>query len=42
MTEFFTPQKIKVFAVKQTEVFSTDINNMIDFDRLFDGLVEAI
>ena len=42
MTEFFTPQNIKVFAEKQTEVFSTDINNMIDFDRLFDGLVEAI
>ena len=42
MTEFFTPQNIKVFAEKQTEVFSTDINNMIDFDRVFDGLVEAI
>ena len=42
MTEFFTPQNIKVFADKQTEVFSTDINNMIDFDRVFDGLVEAI
>jgi uncharacterized membrane protein YheB (UPF0754 family) len=42
MTEFFTPQNIKVFAEKQTEVFSTDINNMIDFDRVFDGLVEDI
>jgi uncharacterized membrane protein YheB (UPF0754 family) len=26
----------------QTEVFSADINNVIDFDRVFDGLVEAI
>ena len=42
MTEFFTPQNINVFTEKQTEVFSTDINNMIDFDRVFDGLVEAI
>ena len=42
MTEFFTPQNIKVFAEKQTEVFSTDINNMIDFERVFNGLVEAI
>ena len=42
MTEFFTPQNINVFTEKQTEAFSTDINNMIDFDRVFDGLVEAI
>ena len=42
MTEFFTPQNINFFTEKQTEVFSTDINNMIDFDRVFDGLVEAI
>ncbi|MDC0063124.1 DUF445 domain-containing protein [Candidatus Puniceispirillum sp.] len=42
MTEFFTPQNINAFTEKQTEVFSTDINNMIDFDRVFDGLVEAI
>ena len=27
---------------QQTEVFSADINNVIDFDRVFDGLVEAI
>jgi len=26
----------------QTEVFSADINNVIDFDHVFDGLVEAI
>ena len=26
----------------QTEVFSADITNVIDFDRVFDGLVEAI
>ncbi len=42
MTEFFTPQNINFFAEQQTEVFSADINNMIDFDRVFDGLVEAI
>ena len=42
MDEFFTPQNIKFFTDKQTEIFSTDINNMIDFDRVFDGLVEAI
>lgn len=42
MTEFFTPQNINAFAEQQTEVFSADIKNMIDFDRVFDGLVEAI
>ena len=42
MTEFFTPENINVFVEQQTEVFSADINNMIDFDRVFDGLVEAI
>ena len=42
MTEFFTPQNINVFAEHQTEVFSKDIYSMIDFDRVFDGLVEAI
>ena len=42
MTEFFTPQNINVFLEQQTEVLSADINNMIDFDRVFDGLVEAI
>ena len=42
MTEFFTPQNINVFKEQQIGVFSTDINNMIDFDRVFDGLVEAI
>ena len=42
MTEFFTPQNINVFLEQQTEVFSADINNVIDFDRVFDGLVEAI
>ena len=42
MTEFFTPKNINVFAEQQTEVFSADIDNMIDFDRVFDGLVEAI
>ncbi len=42
MTEFFTPQNINVFIEQQTEALSTDIRNMIDFDRVFDGLVEAI
>ena len=42
MTEFFTPQNINVFLEQRTEVLSADINNMIDFDRVFDGLVEAI
>ena len=42
MAEFFTPQNINVFLDQQTEVFSADINNVIDFDRVFDGLVEAI
>jgi uncharacterized membrane protein YheB (UPF0754 family) len=42
MTEFFTPQKINVFAEQKTEIFLADINNMIDFDRVFDGLVDAI
>ncbi|MDB2324426.1 DUF445 domain-containing protein, partial [Alphaproteobacteria bacterium] len=42
MTEFFTPQNINVFVEQQTEVLSTDLVNMIDFDRVFDGLVDAI
>ena len=42
MTEFFTPQNINVFAEQKTEIFLADINNMIDFDRVFDGLVDAI
>ena len=42
MTEFFTPQNINVFAKQQSEIFATGINDMIDFDRVFDGLVEAI
>ena len=42
MTEFFTSQNINIFIEQQTEVLSTDIKNMIDFDRVFDGLVQAI
>lgn len=42
MTEFFIPQNINVFVEQQTEVLSTDLGNMIDFDRVFDGLVDAI
>ena len=42
MTEFFTPQNINIFAEQQSEIFSADIKNMIDFERVFDGLVEAI
>ena len=42
MTEFFTPQNINVFIEQQTKAISTDISNTIDFDRIFDGLVEAI
>ncbi len=42
MTEFFTPKNIDVFIEQQTQALSTDISNMIDFNRVFDGLVEAI
>ena len=42
MAEFFTPQNINVFIEQQTEAFSTDINDMFDFDRVFDGLVQVI
>ena len=42
MTEFFTQQNIDGFVNQQTEVLSADINKIIDFDRVFDGLVEAI
>ena len=42
MNEFFTPQNIDIFMKQQAEVFSGDINNLIDFDRVFDGLVDAI
>ena len=42
MTEFFTAQNIDVFVKQQSDIFSADLNKMIDFDRVFDGLVEAI
>ena len=42
MNEFFTPQNIDIFMKQQAEVFSGDINKLIDFDRVFDGLVDAI
>ena len=42
MNEFFTPQNIDIFIKQQVEVFSGDINKLIDFDRVFDGLVDAI
>ena len=42
MTEFFTPKNIETFIEQQSETLSTDIEDMIDFDRVFDGLVEAI
>tara|TARA_B100001093_G_scaffold451320_1_gene458669 strand:+ start:1769 stop:2449 length:681 start_codon:yes stop_codon:yes gene_type:complete len=42
ITEFFTPKNIETFIEQQSETLSTDIENMIDFDRVFDGLVEAI
>ena len=42
MTEFFTPKNIDVFIEQQTQALSTDISKMIDFERVFDGLVEAI
>ena len=42
MNEFFTQQNIDMFMKQQAEVFSGDINNLIDFDRVFDGLVDAI
>ena len=42
MTEFFTPQNINVFIEQQAGALPTDISKMIDFDRVFDGLVDAI
>ena len=42
MTEFFSPQNIDAFVEQQSDIFSADLNKMIDFDRVFDGLVEAI
>jgi uncharacterized membrane protein YheB (UPF0754 family) len=42
ITEFFTPKNIETFIEQQSETLSTDIENMIDFDHVFDGLVEAI
>ena len=41
MTEFFTPQNIDAFVEQQSDIFSADLNKMIDFDRVFDGLVES-
>ena len=42
MNEFFTPKNIDIFMKQQVEVFSGGINKLIDFDRVFDGLVDAI
>ena len=42
MNEFFTPKNIDIFMKQQVELFSGDINKLIDFDRVFDGLVDAI
>jgi len=42
MNEFFTPENIETFMVKQSEAFATDMKDAIDFDRVFAGLVEAI
>ena len=42
MNEFFTPKNIDIFMKQQVEVFSGDINKLIDFDCVFDGLVDAI
>ena len=42
MGEFFTPENIEKFMGKHVEMFAKDINDLIDFDRVFDGLVEAI
>ena len=42
MSEFFTRENIEKFMGQHFEMFTTDINNVIDFDRVFDGLVEAI
>ena len=42
MNEFFTPKNIEKFMGQHVEMFATDINDLIDFDRVFDGLVEAI
>ncbi len=42
MSEFFTQENIEKFTEKHFERFAGNINDMIDFDRVFDGLVEAI
>ena len=42
MNEFFTPENIETFMVKQSEAFATDMKDAIDFDLVFAGLVEAI
>ena len=42
MSEFFTPENIEKFMGQHVKMLTTDINGLIDFDRVFDGLVEAI
>ena len=42
MSEFFTPKNIEKFMGQHVEMLATDINESIDFDRVFNGLVEAI
>lgn len=42
MNEFFTSENIETFMDQQSKAFETDIKDMVDVDRLFDGLVEAI
>ena len=42
MNEFFTPENIEIFMEQQSEEFATDMQDAIDLDRVFAGLVEAI
>lgn len=42
VNEFFTYENIDKFIVQHRNALVIDINNKIDFDRVFDGLVDAI
>lgn len=42
MNEFFTPANIESFMEQQSEAFAADMEDTLDFDRVFDGLVDAI
>ena len=42
MSEFFPLENIEKFMGKHVEIFAVDVNDTIDFDLVFEGVIEAI